>query len=178
MATYLSNQENAKAFAQMAKDMAMQAHNTENADKIKGAIGDAQSSGAITKEDASKLTKDHIQQMIDGGETKKAEANQANAAKPSLTDAAVKAVDQGKAVKANSTDVNTGKTESVDIQGSTSENVFGQREGHRPGALKQENELACWATAATMMMSWKKSQSMTVSRRSGYGWSAIRSKIH
>ena len=32
--TYLSNQENAKAFGEMAKEMAMQQHNTQNSGKI------------------------------------------------------------------------------------------------------------------------------------------------
>lgn len=162
MATYLSNQENAKAFAQMAKDMAMQAHNTQNDDKIKSAISDGQSSGALTKEEASKLTKDHIQQMIDAGDGKRTDAAAAAAAKPSLTDAAVKAVDQGKGVKAERTDVTTGQTEKVDIEGGgPAEPVLASASGLVP-TLKQENELACWATAATMMVSWKKNQSMTV----------------
>lgn len=161
MATYLSNQENAKAFASMAKEMAMQAHNTQNADKIGNAIKDAQSSGAISKEDANKLTKDHIQQMIDGSDSKKAEADKAAADKPSLTDAAVKAADQGKSVKAQSTDAATGKSESVEIAGRQNEPDLASVVGLVP-ALKQENENACWATAATMMVSWKKQQSMTV----------------
>lgn len=71
--TYLSNQENVKALAQMAKELAMQQHNTQNTEKIKGTINDAQNSGSINKDEANKLTKDHIQNMIDGGESKKAE---------------------------------------------------------------------------------------------------------
>ncbi|MGI4870858.1 MAG: papain-like cysteine protease family protein [Janthinobacterium lividum] len=161
LATYLSNQENAKAFAQMAKDMTMQAHNSQNDDKIKSAIGDAQTSGAISKDDASQLTKEHIQQMIDGGSAKRDEAVKATAAKPSLTDAAVKAADQGKAVKAERTDATTGQTEKVDIQSNTTEQVLASVRGLVP-ALKQENDMACWATAAAMMVSWKRAQSMTV----------------
>ena len=162
MATYLSNQENAKAFAQMAKDMATQAHNTQNDDKIKSAISDGQSSGALTKEEASKLTKDHIQQMIDAGDGKRTDAAAAAAAKPTLTDAAVKAVDQGKGVKAERTDITTGQTEKVDIEsGGPAEPVLASLSRPVP-TLQQKNDLACWATAATMMVSWKKSQSMTV----------------
>ncbi|WP_162903095.1 papain-like cysteine protease family protein [Taibaiella koreensis] len=161
IATYLSNQENAKAFAQMAKDMAIQAHNTQNDDKIKSAIKDAQTNGNISKEDAGKLTKDHIQQMIDGGEAKRTDAANAGNNKPSLTDAAVKAADQGKAVKAEHTDAVTGKTEKVDIEGTSAENVLATAGAAVP-QLKQENSMACWATAATMMVSWKKGLSMTV----------------
>ena len=161
LATYLSNQENAKAFAQMAKDMTMQAHNTQNDDKIKSAIGEAQTSGAISKDDASQLTKEHIEQMIDGGTAKRDEAVKAAAAKPSLTDAAVKAVDQGKAVKAERTDATTGQTEKVDIQSTATEPVLASVRGLMP-ALQQDNDMACWATAATMMVSWKRAQSMPV----------------
>ena len=71
--TYLSNQENAKAFAEMAKEMAMQSHNTQNSGKIMDTITQAKNAGDISKEDAGKLVKDHLQQQIDGGETKKAE---------------------------------------------------------------------------------------------------------
>lgn len=163
LATYLSNQENAKAFAQMAKDMTMQAHNTQNDDKIKSAIKDAQSSGSISKDDASKLTKEHIQQMIDGGNGKRVEdAATSKAAKPSLTDAAVKAAGEGKTITAERTDIATGQTEKVAIEGSGSENVLAQTRGVKVPLLKQENSMACWATVATMMVSWKKNKTMTV----------------
>lgn len=162
LATYLSNQENAKAFASMAKDMAMQAHNTENSDKIKNAINEAQSSGAISKEDANKLTKDHLQQMIDGGESKKAEASQASASKPSLTDAAVKAADQGKSVKAQSTDTTTGKTESVEIAPKDEKLKYNFVVPGIFTPIKQSTPNACWATVTTMMANWKNGQSQSV----------------
>lgn len=73
--TYLSNQENAKAFAEMAKEMAMQQHNTQNSGKIMDSIATAKQSGDISKEDAGNLVKDHLQRQIDGGQTKKAEIN-------------------------------------------------------------------------------------------------------
>lgn len=161
LATYLSNQENAKAFAQMASSLATQAHNTQNDDKIKSAINDAQGTGVIAKGDATKLTKDHIEQMIDGGAGKRADAAAATN-KNTLTDAAVKAADQGKAVKAERTDSVTGQTEKVDIQATSADNVLASVRGIVP-ALKQQYDLTCWATAATMMMSWKQGQSLAES---------------
>lgn len=116
MATYLSNQENAKAFAQMAKEMATQSHNTDNSDKIKTAIAEGKQGGALTDKDASDLTKDHIQQMIDGGEGKRVEAQEG---KPSLAQAGVDAAAQGKAVKATSTDSSRGTTETLEVNEST-----------------------------------------------------------
>ena len=71
--TYLSNQENAKSFAEMAKDMAMQSHNTQNSGKIMDSLKAAKADGALEQPDYSKLVKDHLQQLIDGGLTKKAE---------------------------------------------------------------------------------------------------------
>jgi hypothetical protein len=68
--TYLSNQENAKAFAEMAKNMAMQEHNTQHSDKIMDSLQSAKDSGAINQDDYSKLVKDHLQQQIDGGEAR------------------------------------------------------------------------------------------------------------
>ncbi len=78
--TYLSNQENTKAFAEMAKEMAMQSHNTQNADKIMDSLKSAKDTGALNQEDYGKLVKDHLQQQIDGGETKKAELDAVNQA--------------------------------------------------------------------------------------------------
>ena len=97
MRTYLSNQENAKAFGEMAKEMAMQSHNTTNSGKIQGSIDSAQRSGRLTEPEAGQLTKDHIQQQIDGGASKKAETK---ANTPSLTKAAVDIADRFGAVKA------------------------------------------------------------------------------
>ncbi|MGA9188105.1 MAG: papain-like cysteine protease family protein [Methanosarcina sp.] len=156
--TYLSNQENAKAFAEMAKEMSMQGHNTEHADKIADAI---RNSPELSKEEKAQLLKDHFGQMIDGGQSKKAEEQNAQNSKPSLTDAAVKAADQGKGVKAQKIDKD-GNTESVDISSSpTSENILAAVKGAIPN-LKQDNENACWATAATIMMSWKKERTLKV----------------
>src|SRR5262249_2815176 len=69
--TYLSNQENAKAFAEMAKEMAMQQHNTQNSGKIMDSISAAKESGSITKQEAGQLVKEHLQHQIDGGSTTK-----------------------------------------------------------------------------------------------------------
>ena len=52
--------------------------------------------------------------MVDGGQTKKVNQENQNT-KPTLTDAAVKAADQGKAVKATSAD-GSGNVASVDIR--------------------------------------------------------------
>lgn len=158
MQTYLSNQENAKAFAEMAKDIFTMGHNAEHSDKIADAI---RNSPELSKEEKAQLLKDHFGQVVDGGKTKKAEQEQAKNTKPSLTDAAVKAVDQGKSVKAENTDAETGRSERIEVEGGTSENVLAEVKGLVP-MLQQENENACWATAATMMMSWKKAQSMSV----------------
>ena len=108
--TYLSNQDNAKAFGEMAKEMAMQTHNTQNSGKIMDSLNAAKSSGALNQADYSKLVKDHLQQQIDGGQTAKAESQQAA---PSLTKAAVDAANRGADVKAFKSD-NEGNTEAIE----------------------------------------------------------------
>ncbi|QNK64551.1 hypothetical protein H7F33_08760 [Pedobacter sp. PAMC26386] len=156
--TFLSNQENAKAFAEMAKNMALQGHNTENSDKIMDTLKTAKDSGAISQDDYGKLVKEHIQKQIDGGATNA--QIEKEKAKPTLTDAAVKAADQGKNVKAQKTD-KEGNIESVDISSGQSDQILSSVKGNVP-KLKQENDMACWATAATMMVSWKKGTVLTV----------------
>jgi GH25 family lysozyme M1 (1,4-beta-N-acetylmuramidase) len=149
--TYLSNQQNAKDFGQMAKDVFAIGHNTDHSDKITDAI---RNSPELSKGQKAQLLNDHIAQMIDGGQTKKADLQNA-VTKPTLTAAAVKAADQGKAVKATSAD-ESGNVASVDIgAGGESENVLAEVKGFIPNLL-QANDNACWATAATIMMSWKK----------------------
>ena len=112
--TYLSNQENAKAFAEMAKGLSMQGHNTQNSPKIMDTLKTAKDSGAINKDDYGKLVKKHLQQQIDGGETRKAEAESQKPTKPSLTDAAIDAAARGNDVEATKTD-DSGNTESIKI---------------------------------------------------------------
>ncbi|MFM8331105.1 MAG: hypothetical protein ACKN9T_05405 [Candidatus Methylumidiphilus sp.] len=121
METYKSNQENAKAFAEMAKTMAGQAHNTDNASKIMDNLNAAKNTGAISKEEHGALVKKHLEQQIDGGEAAKAkekakaeaQAEKQKATQPSLSEAAVKAIEQGKAVKAEESD---GKGSSKSLQ--------------------------------------------------------------
>lgn len=96
--TYLSNQDNAKAFAEMAKELAMQDHNTQHSDKITDSLKDAKDSGAINQEEYNKLTKQHLQQQIDGGTTNDKELNTAN--NSDLSKAAANSVSQGREVKA------------------------------------------------------------------------------
>lgn len=164
METYKSNQENAKAFAEMAKTMAMQGHNTTNSQKIMDALTTAKESGALNQEEYNKLVKEHLQQQIDGGESKKAEIDKEKAAAPSLTKAAVKAADEGKSVKAQKTD-KEGNSEFIEINAgeeeNTSGNILAQVSGKILG-IKQENAKACWATAATMLVSWKQNKVLSV----------------
>jgi hypothetical protein len=155
--TYLSNQDNAKAFAAMAKDLAMQEHNTQHSDKITDALKAAQSSGAISAEDASDLTKRHVQQMIDGGATRRiTDQSTAASEKPSLSEAAIKAgVDQNRAVKVQSNDPVTGKTEMVDLSAGGKALQYDFRVPGTLTPLMQPTPMACWATVAAIILNWK-----------------------
>jgi hypothetical protein len=123
--TYLSNQDNAKSFAEMAKEMAMQQHNTQNSGKIMDSIAAAKQSGDITKQEAGQLTKDHLQQQIDGGITKKAELeNATRASSPSPAQAGVDAAKRGQAVELSKSD-DTG-TETAKISAISSSAIVAQ----------------------------------------------------
>jgi len=161
--TYLSNQENAKAFAEMAKEMAMQQHNTQNSGKIMDSIASAKQSGDVSKEDAGKLVKDHLQQQIDGGQSKRAELTkqQQSSASP-LTRAVIDAAREGKDVKAEVIG-SEGGSESVAISRGVVSTAPGQSQGAVPvPAMQQTKSNDCWAVVATMLMSWKKGQSFSV----------------
>ena len=152
--TYLSNQENAKAFAEMAKEMAMQSHNTQNSSKIMDSIASAKSSGAINQQEAGQLTKEHIQQQIDGGASKKAEAEATKqAAAPSLSKAAIDAAGRNQDVSASRVD-SEGNSETVAIKGGGSGNVLADIVGSVP-RIKQDKLNDCWAVVTAMMIGWK-----------------------
>lgn len=103
--TYLSNQENAKAFAEMAKGMAMQEHNTQHSDKIMGSVSSAKDSGAISQDDYGKLTRDHLQKQIDGGESQRQQdALQSKRLEPSPIQSAVDLAQTGNRVSASESD--------------------------------------------------------------------------
>jgi hypothetical protein len=157
MKTYLSNNENVRAMADSAKALSMQQHNTTNSDQIMSALKKAKDSGGIDQQAYSELLKSHLQQVIDGGQAQKREAEQA---RPSLTDAAIKAVEQGKSVKAQMQG-SEGGAQSIEIASSTPTTLLARVPGTVP-ALKQANPNACWATAATMMVSWQRNQVLSV----------------
>ena len=158
--TYLSNQENARAFAEMAKGMSMQDHNTSNSDKIMNTLKSAKSSGALSQDDYGKLVKSHIEQQIDGGAGARQEAQ---SAKPSLTDAAVQAAGQGKSVKAQKIDPE-GSAESFEVEGTTTPvNVLAEAKGYI-AHIKQDNTMACWAAVSTMLLSWKKQALLSIAQ--------------
>ncbi len=93
--TYLSNQTNAKAFAEMAKNLLTQQRNTQNSDDFIKRIEQARDNGAISEDDYKELTKQHLQQQIDGGESAKENAQlERERSKPSLTDAAIDAIEK------------------------------------------------------------------------------------
>jgi len=113
--TYLSNNENAKAFAEMAKGLAMQQHNTQNANSIAQSLDNARESGAITPDQHRSLTQQHLEQQIDGGETRRTQsAAEREQSRPSLSEAAVEAAAEGKNVSAQRIDPD-GSTESLVI---------------------------------------------------------------
>ncbi|RYD98716.1 MAG: hypothetical protein EOP54_06750 [Sphingobacteriales bacterium] len=119
--TYLSNNENAKAFAEMAKGLAMQQHNTENANTIAQSLDNARESGAISTDQHQALTRQHLEQQIDGGENRRTQAaTEREQNRPSLSEAAVEAASEGRNVSAQRIDPD-GSTESLVIGSGTTE---------------------------------------------------------
>lgn len=152
MQTYLSNQENAKAFAEMAKEMAMQGHNTEHADKIADAI---RNSPELSNEEKAQLLKDHFGQMVDGGQSKKAEQDAAGKSKePTAMGIAKDAEAKGKNVKAETQD-SDGNTQKVEVGAGAGDIENFRVTGTTYWVSQGQNINACWAAAATMMKSWK-----------------------
>ena len=159
MQTYKSNQENAKAFAEMSKSLATQKHNTDNGPGIADAIGKAQKAGYITEEDARELTRQHLQQLIDGGENdREAKQFEREQNRPSLTDMLEDPIGRGQSVEAQRRDAD-GTEESIRVGQSGGSQQVEKR--WTVDAMTQPESPAngCWATVAAMMMNWKFGQS-------------------
>ncbi|MGL4598836.1 MAG: N-acetylmuramoyl-L-alanine amidase, partial [Bacteroidia bacterium] len=150
----------AQNFASMSKDLATQQANQANSQAMVEAIRNAPE---LTKEEKAQLIKDHFKQMIDGGESKRKEQETtANNGKTGLSDVAARAEEKGKAVKASSVDPATGKVETLEVgEMVVDEEILAEAKG-TIAKLKQSNPKACWATAATIMVSWKRNASMKV----------------
>ncbi len=158
MQTYLSNQENAKAFAEMAKTLAMQGHNSENTNKIADSI---RNSPELSDVEKAQLLKDHFGQMVDGGQTKKAEQDTIGKKNdPTAMQIAKDAESKGKPVKAETQD-SEGNSQKVEVGAGSNTDILAEAKGHLP-KLKQTSASTCWAVAATIMMSWKRGRTLTI----------------
>ena len=162
--TYLSNQENAKAFAEMAKSMAMQQHNSENADSIKQSIQSAHESGAIDEDQFRRLTQDHLGQLIDGGTRSDREARQEEAQAPSLASAARERIERGDPVRATRTETTDSVTETVDTTDAVSSGELTPVHYDVP-LIPQPNKTSCWAAAMAMVESFRRSEESRVEHR-------------
>ena len=162
--TYLSNQENARAFAEMAQKMALSEQNAENSRNIMSSLRSARDDDTITGEQYTQLVRDHLGQMIDGGARQSQEEKAKKAEQPSLTKAAVQRVEQGDSVRATRTETADGVVETVDTS-----------KGADSGTLKaifydvplvpQPNKTSCWAAAIAMIESYRRSQDQQASVR-------------
>lgn len=157
MQTYLSNQQNAKDFAQMAKDIFTMDNNTKHSDAIAESI---RNSDELSDAEKADLLKKHFNQVIDSGQSEKAAQEAAQNNKPTLTDAAVKAADEGRVVKGSTSDAN-GNTESVEIGPGDNKKDF-RVVGTVNWVSQDGNANACWAAAATMMKGWKDNKKYTI----------------
>jgi hypothetical protein len=150
--TLLSNNDNAKAFAEMAKEMAMQQHNTQNSGKIMDSIAAAKQSGDISKEQASQLTKDHLQQQIDGG---KSRPPAITAGDSKLAQVTADAVRTGTPVEATqSFPDGTVATLKQNVTSPGTATIDFKVPGTVP-MLAQPSAETCWAAVTAMLEAWK-----------------------
>jgi len=155
--TYLSNQENAKAFAEMAKSLATQEHNTSNSRSIMKTLDEAKESGAVSEEDHRNLVRDHLAQVVDGGDGQAREAEREAAREPSLENAGIEAVQRGRYVSA-STRSSDGAEQNLEVGAAQPPSGTGLIPITYPVPLvPQPNKTACWAASMAMLESYRRS---------------------
>jgi hypothetical protein len=151
--TYLSNQANAKAFAEMSKSLVSQQHNTANSSGFQRQVEEARQQGALDDDDYRDLTRQHLQQQIDGGESDRERARyERERALPSLAEAAVEASRRGQPVSAERTDAH-GTRETLRTGTPSEPTTVDIRHAVQP--IRQPASRACWAAAATMLVNWR-----------------------
>lgn len=154
--TYLSNQENAKAFAEMAKGLASQEHNTENSRSIMQTLDAARQSGAITDQDHRQLVRDHLGTIVDGGQRETREAEREASREPSLEQAGIQAAQRGQSVRA-STRAADGSEQVLQVgPGEPSGGVMSPLSYDVP-LVAQPNKTSCWAASMAMLESFRRS---------------------
>lgn len=159
--TFKANTKAAQEYAKMASSLAKQQHNTQNSPSITDGIGQARRDGNISEEDARNLTRQHLQQQIDGGESDRDAAQfEREQNRTSLSDVAVDAVNRGQSVQAERTD-SDGTSERVNV-GSRGESTLINESIQNIFPIQQPSSMSCWATAAATMVNWKNQMSSSI----------------
>ena len=135
----------------------------------------ALSSGAITKDEHSELTKRHIGQVMDGGQAD-AEAAKAAVAKEKaagakvLTNTVATSASKGQGIQVQETD-SDGNSRSIKIDaatttGTAADSVLASVTGDvTPFAALDAGNPGAWAICAATMMNWKDGKKMAVADR-------------
>lgn len=164
MKTYQSNQDNAKAFAEMAKTLAMQEHNSDNSRGIMDSLSRAREDGAISDDDYRELTRDHLSRQIDGGtredSERQREERRTDGETRSLTNAAIDAAGEGRDITATRTG-DASETETVHIAPATpGANPIAAIE-YEVFLIPQPNKTSCWAASMAMLVGYERQVSIT-----------------
>ncbi|GAB5473901.1 MAG: hypothetical protein Mars2KO_20000 [Maribacter sp.] len=153
--TFKANTQAAQEYAKMATSLANQQHNTQNSQGIRESIEQARSDGTISEDDARALTRQHLQQQIDGGERDRdASQFEREQNRTSLSDVAADAVNRGQSVQAERTD-SDGVHESIEVSRTSEENrtpLF-----YDVPLIPQPNKFSCWAASMAMLVSYSRS---------------------
>ncbi|KAI9784185.1 MAG: hypothetical protein M1839_002691 [Geoglossum umbratile] len=162
--TLISNNESARAYAQMASGMVSQQHNTSNSNQVLDQMKQKKEEGALDDKSYGDLVKSHFQHQIDGGKKQQAELEEKKVeGKPTPVEAAAQAGKDGHEATASSLDAN-GNSQSFTVKpkssggGSSSGRVYPRQTLAQVVGLqyeKQTKDMDCWATAWLMMKRWK-----------------------
>jgi hypothetical protein len=152
----LSNQESAKHFADKAAELAVQAQNLKSAPTTIDSIKKSMADGTIDKATGQRLIADAYRAQINGKTAEDKPGNTANASE--LGHAAADAVRSGREVKATQTHPD-GTSTSIEQKPAATSSDGDRIDFIVPGQVfeltQPQGTDTCWATVATMMMSWK-----------------------
>lgn len=157
--TLMSNNESARAYAQMASGMVMQSHNTQNSPQILDSIKQQKQEGAMDEDTHKSLVKSHFQQQIDGGASLKAELDEKkNQGKITPVEAAAQAGQSGKNATASSID-DQGNSHSFSVSeppssgGGSSYPRQTLADATVPGIESQTKNMDCWGKLFLLLSS-------------------------
>ena len=152
-AAYQQALDTAYKFGKEASTLAQQAAMLKASDKTMNAIDNAEADGKITADEAKELRMSALKKMVGEKSADDKAATEADVDQKKATTETIRKI-PGESVESVDTKNSSGETTSIKTRPEGTVNFDYKVPGIVP-AIAQPSSMTCWATVATMMVSWR-----------------------